>query len=96
LAEARQEAAQHTLAGLKDVNGWLGLTEFLQDLNDYVRQGFYGLTTLGQPIPSRSHTGAFGYFDSDRQALTGASTYTLTFDTGDPPTRDGVLGATAV
>jgi hypothetical protein len=85
LAEAKREAAQHTMAGLKDINGWVGFTEFDHDINDYVRQGFYGLTTLGAPIPTRSHAGAFGNVDSDRKPLTGASTYTLTFDTGTLP-----------
>jgi hypothetical protein len=85
LAEAKQEATQHAMAGLKDVNGWQGIAEFQQDINDYVRQGFYGLTTLLAPIPQRSHTGAFGNVDRDHKPLTGASTYTLTFDTDKLP-----------
>jgi hypothetical protein len=85
LAEAKQEATQHILGEHKDINGWVGMTEFQQDINDYVRQGFYGLTTLGAPIPSRSHTAAFGNVDSDRKPLTGASTYTLTFNTDQLP-----------
>ena len=84
-SEGKQEATQHTLAEMKDTNGWLGITEFLQDVNDYVRQGFYGLTTLGAPIPFRSHAGAFGNFDIDRKPLTGSSKYTLSFDTDKLP-----------
>ena len=57
----------------------------LEDINDYVSQGYYGLTTIGAPIPARSHSGAFGFVDTDGQTLTGASQYTLTFDANDLP-----------
>jgi len=56
-----------------------------QDIGDYVKQGYYGLTTIGAPIPARSHTGAFGFVDNEGKRLTGANRYTMTFDVDDLP-----------
>jgi hypothetical protein len=79
-AEAKKESAQHAFQSMKSVNGWLSGHEFLESLDDYVRQAFYGLTTLGAPISRRSHAGAFGNVDTEGRPFDGAaSAYTLTF-----------------
>jgi hypothetical protein len=83
--EAKQESAGHVQQSFTNRNGWSMITGLLQDINDYVQQGYYGLTTIGAPIPARSHTGAFGFVDTDGNPLNGASRYTLTFDLGDLP-----------
>jgi hypothetical protein len=81
LAEAKKESARHAFEGMKSVNGWLSGHEFLEDINDYVRQAFFGLTTLGAPISRRSHAGAFGNVDTEGRPFDGGSRYTLTFRT---------------
>ena len=84
-AEAKQESAKHMMTAMVDRNGWQGDNEMVQDINDYVRQGYYGLTTIGAPIPKRSHSGAFGFVDTNRKPLDGASNYTMTFRLDDMP-----------
>jgi hypothetical protein len=84
-AEAKQESMRHVMTGMVDRNGWQADNEMVQDINDYVRQGYYGLTTIGAPIPKRSHSAAFGFVDSDRTPLSGTSNYTMTFRLDDLP-----------
>jgi hypothetical protein len=84
-AEAKQESTKHVMTAMVDRNGWQSDNEMVQDINDYVRQGYYGLTTIGAPIPKRSHSGAFGFVDTDRKPFTGASRYTMTFRLDDLP-----------
>jgi hypothetical protein len=84
-AEAKQESTNHVMTGMIDRNGWQGDNDILQDVNDYVRQGYYGLTTIGAPIPKRSHSGAFGFVDTEHKPLNGASKYTMTFRLDDMP-----------
>ena len=84
-AEAKQESLRRFQASRFTRNGWgswVGLTE---DINDYVKQGYYGLWAIMSPVPVRSHSAAFGFVDSDGQPFTGASKYTLTFDLDDLP-----------
>ena len=83
--EAKHESARHVQASLFNKNGWSMSIGLLEDINDYISQGYYGLTTIGAPIPARSHLGAFGFVDTDGQPFTGASKYTLTFDMNDLP-----------
>jgi hypothetical protein len=84
-AEAKAESTRHVQSAFIDRNGWLSDNEMLQDINDYVRQGYYGLTTIGAPIPKRSHSGAFCFADTDHKALAGTSKYTMTFRLDDMP-----------
>jgi hypothetical protein len=84
-AEAKAESTKHVQSAFIDRNGWLSDNEIVQDINDYVRQGYYGLTTIGAPIPKRSHSGAFCFVDIDHKPLTGASKYTMTFKLDDMP-----------
>jgi hypothetical protein len=84
-AEAKAESTKHVQTALINRNGWLSDNEMLQDINDYVRQGYYGLTTIGAPIPKRSHSGAFCFTDPDHKPLIGASKYTMTFRLDDMP-----------
>ncbi len=83
--EARQESEQHIQESRLDRNGWRFNAELMEDVNDYVRQGYYGLTALGAPIPYQSHAAAFGFVDTNGTPLTGASRYTITFDINDLP-----------
>jgi hypothetical protein len=83
--EAKHETARHVQASLFNKNGWSMSIGLLEDVNDYISQGYYGLTTIGAPIPARSHSGAFGFVDTDAQPFTGAAKYTLTFDVNDLP-----------
>lgn len=84
-AEAKQESIRHFATSRFDKNGWqlwIGLTE---DINDYVKQAYYGVWAIVTPVPVRSHSGAFGSVDSDGQPFTGTAKYTLTFDVNDLP-----------
>lgn len=85
LAEARQESLRHFQASRSYRNGWGLWNAITEDINDYVKHGFYGTWAIMSPVPVRSHSAAFGYVDTDGQLLTGASTYTLTFDMADLP-----------
>jgi hypothetical protein len=83
--EAKQESVRHFEASRFHKNGWrlwIGVTE---DINDYVKQGYYGLWAIATPVPVRSHSGAFGCVDTDGQPFTGTAKYTLTFDVNDLP-----------
>jgi hypothetical protein len=85
-AEAKAESTHHVQTGMVNRNGWQSDNEMLQDINDYVRQGYYGLTTIGAPIPKRSHSGAFCFTDPDGKPLDGSSgRYTMTFRLDDMP-----------
>ena len=84
-AEAKAESTRHVQSAFIDRNGWLADNEMLQDINDYVRQGYYGLTTIGAPIPKRSHSGAFCFTDTDHKPLTGNAKYAMTFRLDDMP-----------
>lgn len=83
--EAKHESVRHFEASRFDKNGWSMSIGLIEDINDYVSQGFYGLTTIGAPIPARSHSAAFGFVDTDGHPFTGGSRYTLTFDLNDLP-----------
>jgi hypothetical protein len=84
-AEAKAESTKHVQSAFISRNGWLADNEMLQDINDYVRQGYYGLTTIGAPIPKRSHSGAFCFTDVQQQPLVGTAKYTMTFQLADMP-----------
>lgn len=85
-AEAKQESTRHVMTGMIDRNGWQSDNEMVQDINDYVRQGYYGLTTIGAPIPKRSHAGAFGFVDTQGKPFDGSQhRYTMTFRLDDMP-----------
>jgi hypothetical protein len=84
-AEAKKESTHRVMTGMINRNGWQSSNELLEDINDYVRQGFYGLTTIGAPIPKRSHAGAFGFVDSEGRPMTGVNRYTMTFRLNDMP-----------
>jgi len=84
-AEAKAESTKHVQSAFIDRNGWLGYSEMDQDINDYVRQGYYGLTTIGAPIPKRSHSAAFCFTDPDHKPLVGTSKYTMAFKLDDMP-----------
>jgi hypothetical protein len=66
-------------------NGW----DFSNDLgykdSDWHQRALWGLIALLGPIPSQSHTGAFGTKDSEGQPLSGKHRYTITFDLNDMP-----------
>lgn len=84
-AEAKQECVRHFETTRFYKNGWgfwIGLTE---DINDYVKQAWYGLWAIAAPVPVRSHSAAFGFVDTDGEPFTGAANYTLTFDMDDLP-----------
>jgi hypothetical protein len=81
-AEAKQESAKHMMSAMVDRAAY---NEMVEDINDYVWQGYYGLTAIGTPIPKRSHSGAFGFVDTDRKPLNGPSKYTITFKLDDMP-----------
>ena len=66
------------MTAMADRSGWQSDNAMVKDINDYVRQGYYGSTTIGAPIPKRSHSGAFGFVDTDLKPLNGASNYTMT------------------
>jgi hypothetical protein len=84
-AEAKGESAKRLQSALVNRNGWLADTMMVEDINDYVRQSYYGLTTIGAPIPKRSHSGAFCFTDVDRKPLVGTSKYAMTFKLDDMP-----------
>lgn len=84
-AEAKAESVKHVQTALIDRNGWLADNEMVEDINDYVRQGYHGLTTIGAPIPKRSHSGAFCFTDINQKPLVGTSKYTMTFKLDDMP-----------
>jgi hypothetical protein len=83
--EAKHESVRHFEASRFDKNGWSMSIGLIEDINDYVSQGYYGLTAIGAPIPARSHSAAFGFVDTDGHPFTGGSRYTLTFDLNDLP-----------
>jgi hypothetical protein len=83
--EAKQESLRRFDASRVNKNGWrlwMGLTE---DIDDYVKQAYYGLWAIAAPVPVRSHSGAFGSVDTDGRPFTGTSKYTLTFYINDLP-----------
>ena len=84
-AEAKQESARHFEASRFTKNGWKFWVGITEDINDYVKQAYYGLAVIGAPVPTRSHSGAFGFVDTDGEPFSGASRYTLTFDMDDLP-----------
>ncbi|MGY3618841.1 DUF1214 domain-containing protein [Bradyrhizobium sp. USDA 10063] len=86
-AEAKQECEAHVQAVMPKMSGnWLlSGAELMPDLQDYVKQGYYGLTTIGAPIDLRSHASAMAFVDSEGRPFDGAYRYTLTFDTNDLP-----------
>ena len=83
--DAKSESMKHIQSIFVNRNGWLGDNEMTEDINDYVRQGYYGLTTIGAPIPKRSHSWAFCFTDIDGKPLKGDSKYTITFKLDDMP-----------
>jgi hypothetical protein len=79
---AKQEAEDHVTSTQPKMSGnWLlSGAELAPDLNDYVKQGYFGLTTIGAPIDLRSHAAAMAFTDADGRKFDGAHHYTLTFD----------------
>jgi hypothetical protein len=68
-----------------DMNGWsLGTDLGYKDTN-WLERARYGYIAVLGPIPSRSHTGAFGVKDSKGRPLSGEHRYTITFDLNDMP-----------
>ena len=86
-AEAKQESEDHVRSTQPPMSGnWiLSGAELMPDLNDYVKQGYFGLTTIGAPIDARSHAAAMAFVDADGQEFDGAHCYTLTFDADNLP-----------
>lgn len=71
--EAKQDSTRRFEASRFTKNGWsywIGLTE---DISDYVKQAYYGLWMIAAPVPTRSHSGAFGSVDTDGEPFVGAS-----------------------
>ena len=66
-------------------NGW----DFSNDIgykdSDWQQRSLWGLVALLGPIPSQSHTGAFGTKDSEGRPLSGEHHYTITFDLNNMP-----------
>ena len=85
IEDGRKEATQAFRATGSDMKGWrLGSDLGYRDTNWVLRAG-NGLIAVLAPVPSRSHTGAFGFNDSSGQPLSGENRYTLTFDLNDMP-----------
>jgi hypothetical protein len=66
-------------------NGWDFSTDLGYKDSDWRQRSLWGLIALLGPIPSRSHTGAFGTKDSEGRPLSGEHRYTITFDLNDMP-----------
>lgn len=66
-------------------NGWDFSTDLGYKDSDWQQRALWGLIAVLGPIPSRSHTGAFGTKDSEGRPLSGEHRYTITFDLNDMP-----------
>jgi hypothetical protein len=67
-------------------NWVLSGAELNPDLNDYVKQGYFGLTTLCAPIDMHSHAAAMLFVDSEGRRFDGKNyNYTITFDADNLP-----------
>jgi hypothetical protein len=66
-------------------NGWDLSNDLGYKDSDWHQRALWGLIALLGPIPSRSHTGAFGTKDSEGRPLSGEHRYTITFDLDDVP-----------
>ncbi|HEX6501369.1 MAG TPA: DUF1254 domain-containing protein [Micromonosporaceae bacterium] len=86
-AEAKQQSEQHVRSETPEVSGhWrLAGAELMPDINDFVKQAYYGLTAIGAPVDVRSHAAFMGFVDADNQPLSGDHRYTITFAMDDLP-----------
>jgi len=66
-------------------NGWKFDTDLGYEDNDWQQRAFYGLQAVLAPVPSRSHTAANCWDDSEGQPLSGEHRYTITFDLNNMP-----------
>jgi len=66
-------------------NGWDLPNDLGYKDSDWRQRALWGLIALLGPIPSRSHTGAFGTKDSEGRPLSGEHRYTITFDLDNMP-----------
>ena len=77
------EATKAFRAMGQDMNGWRLSTDLgYRDTNWPLRAG-YGMYAVLGPVPSRSHTGALGFNDSQGRPLSGEHRDTITFDLKD-------------
>ncbi|MBX3436071.1 MAG: DUF1254 domain-containing protein [Planctomycetaceae bacterium] len=83
--EARAEATKAFHAMGQDMNGWRSSTDIGYKDSDWKLRAGYGMFAVLGPVPSRSHTGAFGLNDSKGRPLSGEYRYTITFDMNDLP-----------
>ena len=67
-----------------NMNGWSLGTDLGYKDTDWLERARYGYIAVLGPIPSRSHTGAFGIKDS-RPPPIGEHRYTIAFDLNDMP-----------
>lgn len=86
-AEAKQQSEQYMQSQTPELSGhWrLAGAELMPDINDFVKQGYYGLTAIGAPIDVRSHAAMLAFFDADNRPLSGEHRYTITFDMDNLP-----------
>lgn len=85
--EAKAEAEHHVQTTQTKMSGNWILTgaELAPDINDYVKQGYFGLTTIGAPIDMHSHAAAMCFIDADGEPFSGANRYTMTFNADNLP-----------
>jgi hypothetical protein len=67
------------------MNGWSLATDLGYKDTDWLDRARYGYIAVFGPIPSRSHTGAWGIKDSKSRPLSGENRYTISFDLSDMP-----------
>ena len=77
-------ARQSEATGI-DMNGWSLGTDLGYKDSDWLERARYGYIAVLGPVPSRSHTGAFGTKDSKGRPLSGEQRYTITYDLSDMP-----------
>ncbi len=78
--EAKEEAIAAVTGMTVDMNKWNLGTDFDYSDTNWVLRASYGLQAIAGPVPSYSHTGAFGIVDSEGLPMNGRDNYTLTFD----------------
>jgi hypothetical protein len=83
--EARAEATKAFRAIGQDMNGWRLGTDLGYRDTDWLLRAGYGMYAVLGPVPSRSHTGALGFNDSQGRPLSGEHRYTITFDLKELP-----------
>jgi len=68
-----------------DMNGWSLDSDLGYKDTDWLDRALYGYVAVLGPIPSRSHTAAFGIKDLKGRPFSGEHRYTITFDLDDMP-----------